>query len=344
MPCPFGDMSQLGAPLCTALFAASAISASNAVGRAASYMKQIYLHKPVASSACVIALTVSAAVLWRHRKLKTFPKQCSDALRNNLRESLLGPKADEIASLCTIEQASDVFFGNSICLYGLSPCQFEGSGVRLCNRTVIECTNDRLALHTSLRVRSVLLSMGFQRAIVVDIMCGSGNLMMHLMKKLQSPVCLGFEVNACVAECTRTSLASVLCPTNFQSRCHIFTGDWIEQLPIQWQEQVATSSCLPDDAAVFVIAPPWGDGFCFERGLDLACTHPPIAELLQQLVATVRAVDSCGRVLFACVQTHEMMVEESVDALTRMHKLVARGLASSEAKGSNVGFLLLQLH
>lgn len=309
MPCPFGDLSQLGLPLWTALAAASAISACKAASGAASSLKQIYFSKPASSSACVIALTVSAAVLWRRYKSKASPKQCSDAIRNNLRDFLLGPQADDIASIRTIEQASEVFFGNSICLYGLSPRQFEGAGVRLCNRTVIECTNDRLALHTSLRVRSVLLSMGIQQAIVLDIMCGSGNLMMHLMKKLQSPLCLGFEQNACVAECTRTSLASVLCGTAFQSRCQVFAGDWIDQLPVQWQSRVAAAGCFPDDAAVFVVAPPWGDGFCFERGLDFARTHPPVADLLQQILATVHAAGSGGRMLFACVQTHETMVE-----------------------------------
>lgn len=348
-------------------------------------------------------------------------------MRDNLREYLLGPNADDVASISTIEQASDVFFGDSICLYGLSPRQFQAAGVRLCNRTVIECTNDRLAIHTSLRVRSLMLSMDIQRAIVVDIMCGSGNLMMHFMKKLQSPLCLGFESNACVAECTRTSLAAVLCSSEFQSRCQIITGDWIEQFPLQWQRQIAAAGCLPVDAAIFVIAPPWGDGFCFERGLDFARTHPPVGVLLQQLVETVQAVDTCGRLMFACVQTHEKMVEvsmqrfanvaahvfpfcflmilkcaaasslsfllctrvallfltrvsrlsracvlcvftaspvtlfhasplllthslsrltcaqDSVRALTQQYKFVARGVASSEAKGSNVGFLLLQL-
>jgi hypothetical protein len=35
--------------------------------------------------------------------------------------------------------------------------------------------------------------------------------------------------------------------------------------------------------------------------------------------------------------------QESVDMLTERYRMVARGVASSEAKGSNVGFLLLQL-
>lgn len=390
-------------------------------------MKQITLSRPVTSAACAVALTVSAAVLYMRYRSKSFSKHGLSEMRDNLREYLLGPNADDIASISTIEQASDVFFGDSICLYGLSPRQFQAAGVRLCNRTVIECTNDRLAIHTSLRVRSLMLSMDIQRAIVVDIMCGSGNLMMHFMKKLQSPLCLGFESNACVAECTRTSLAAVLCSTNFQSRCQIITGDWIEQFPLQWQRQIAAAGCLPVDAAIFVIAPPWGDGFCFERGLDFARTHPPVGVLLQQLVETVQAVDTCGRLMFACVQTHEKMVEvsmqrfanvaahvftfcflmilkcttassllfllctrvallfltrvsrlsracvlcvfttspvtlfhvspllltlslsrltcaqDSVCALTQQYKFVARGVASSEAKGSNVGFLLLQL-
>jgi hypothetical protein len=309
MPCPLGDMSQLGFPL---LFAAAAISASKTVACAASSMKQITLSRPVTSAACAVALTVSAAVLYMRYRSKSFSKHGSSEMRDNLREYLLGPNADDVASISTIEQASDVFFGDSICLYGLSPRQFQAAGVRLCNRTVIECTNDRLAIHTSLRVRSLMLSMDIQRAIVVDIMCGSGNLMMHFMKKLQSPLCLGFESNACVAECTRTSLAAVLCSSEFQSRCQIITGDWIEQFPLQWQRQIAAAGCLPVDAAIFVIAPPWGDGFCFERGLDFARTHPPVGVLLQQLVETVQAVDTCGRLMFACVQTHEKMVEVSM--------------------------------
>ncbi len=267
------------------------------------------LNKPVPSSLCAVALTVAVAAAWKRHKSKTFPVHCTSTMRDDLREFLLGDSGDDIASINTIEQAGEVFFGNSICLYGLSPRQFHGAGVRLCNRTVIECTNDRLARHTSLGVKSALLSAGIGRAVVVDIMCGSGNLMMHLMQELLAPLCLGFESNASVADCTQSSLAAVLRSTPFLSRCCVVSGDWAEQFPAMWQQQLAGAGCSPSDAVVVVVAPPWGDGFCFQRGLDLKKTHPPVDHLLQQLITTMLAVDASRRPLFACVQTHETMVE-----------------------------------
>ena len=417
MPCPLGDMSELGIPLLSALVAATAVSASRGAAYTASSLRRIVLHKPIPSSVCALALTVAAAALWKRYKSKAVPQQCNSAIRDNLREFLLGENGDDIASNETIERAGDIFFGNSISLYGLSPQQFQAAGVQLCNRTVIECTNDRLALHTSTGVKKALLAIGIERAIVVDIMCGSGNLMMHLMQQLQSPLCMGFECNSRVAECSQKSLAAVLRSTDFQSRCCIFSGDWAMQFAALWQQQLAAANCLPNDAAVVVVAPPWGDGFCFKRGLDLARTHPPVETVLQQLISAMAVAEGSRRPLFACVQTHETMVEvmvtaarnciplqiffpesigamlhynwngvacvherlcytdsfvlgsrkihqkccfyylhcifdcenvlthdqESVDSLTKRHRLVARGVADCEAKGSNVGFLLLQI-
>ena len=322
MPCPLGDMSQLGLPLMSALVAAATFSASKIVAFAASSMKRVSLNKTLPPSACAIALTVAVAVVWKRHKSRTHSARHSPAMRDNLRDSLLGIKGDDIASIDVIEKAGDVFFGGSIDLYGLSPRQFQDVGVCLCNRTVIECTNDRLALHTSEHVRAALLALSIESAVVVDIMCGSGNLMMHLMKKLHAPFCLGFENNSCVAECTRTSLAAVLRSTDFQTRCHVVCGDWAEHFPAQWKQRLAASGCSRDDAAVFLVAPPWGDGFCFERGLDLARTHPPVEFLLQQLISIMEDADCSDRALFACVQTHEAMVEVRVLAKVRVYKLV----------------------
>jgi hypothetical protein len=296
----------------SALVAAATFSASKIVAFAASSMKRVSLNKTLPPSACAIALTVAVAVVWKRHKSRTHSARHSPAMRDNLRDSLLGIKGDDIASIDVIEKAGDVFFGGSIDLYGLSPRQFQDVGVCLCNRTVIECTNDRLALHTSEHVRAALLALSIESAVVVDIMCGSGNLMMHLMKTLRAPLCLGFENNSSVADCARVSLAAVLRSTSFRSRCHIIGGDWAEQFPAQWQQRVAEASCLPDDAVVFIVAPPWGDGFCFERGLDLTRTHPPVDLVLQQLIVAMAAADGRGRQMFACVQTHETMVEVRV--------------------------------
>jgi hypothetical protein len=275
----------------------------------ASSLRRIVKNKPMPSSVCAIVLTVAAAALWKRYKAKAVPQHCNSAIRDNLRELLLGENGDDIASIDTIEQAGNIFFGNSISLYGLSPQQFQAAGVRLCNRTVIECTNDRLALHTSIGVKSALLAIGIERAIVVDIMCGSGNLMMHLMQQLQSPLCMGFERNPSVAECSQNSLAAVLRSTDFQSRCCVISGDWAAQFASHWQQQLAAAVCLPNDAAVVVVAPPWGDGFDFKRGLDLARTHPPVEVLLQELIMAMAAAEGSPRPLFACVQTHETMLE-----------------------------------
>ena len=313
MPCPLGDMSQFSLPLAAALAAAVVGAASKGIALVSSSMKRIVLNKPVPSAVCAIALAVTSAAVWKRYSHKANASgHNTAAMRDELREFLLGDNGDSIASLNTIEQAGDIFFGSSICLYGLTPRQFEGAGVRLCNRTVIECTNDRLASHTSSLVRSALLASDVDRAIVVDVMCGSGNLMMHLMKTLRAPLCLGFENNSSVADCARVSLAAVLRSTSFRSRCHIIGGDWAEQFPAQWQQRVAEASCLPDDAVVFIVAPPWGDGFCFERGLDLTRTHPPVDLVLQQLIVAMAAADGRGRQMFACVQTHETMVEVRV--------------------------------
>jgi hypothetical protein len=310
MPCPLGDMTQLGLPLLSAIVATAAVSASKGIMHTASSLKRMMLNKPLPSSVCAVAVTVVVAAVWkryRSYKSKASPKS-TPVMRDNLRQFLLGDHGNDVASIDTILHAGDVIFGNCICLYGMYPLQFQSAGVRLCNRTVIECTNDRLALHTSDGVASALQAIGFERAIVVDIMCGSGNLMMHLMQKLQSPLCLGFESNASVAECAQTSLAAVLHSSAFHSRCHIISGDWAEHFPAHWQQQAASPGCLPNDAVVFVVAPPWGDGFCFQRGLDLRRTHPPVEVLLQQLIAAMLA-DGSVRSLFACVQTHETMVE-----------------------------------
>ena len=90
------------------------------------------------------------------------------------------------------------------------------------------------------------------------------------------------------------------------------------------------------DGVVVVIDPPWGDGFSFEKGLDLTRTEPPVREIIKR---SISMFGIAAEVVFVIV-THEYTDDRSIQELAKSYPLLERGVTNELIDGSNAGYLI----
>jgi hypothetical protein len=154
------------------------------------------------------------------------------------------------------------YYYDKFALYQSSIEEFIQRGFGILGRTMIECSVD---LHCESFVRQLLQfkKLFTKPVVVVDLCAGSGNLLYHLAKGLNAVASYGFEFDPDVYKQTVKNFEIL----NFQ--CKLYGGDFknISDLKEQLGDQ--------DVQILFIVAPPWGDAFSHEDGLDLTKTHPP---------------------------------------------------------------------
>ena len=113
--------------------------------------------------------------------------------------------------------------------------------------------------------------MHLEKPIIVDLFLGSGNLLYHLSQETKAQKSIGFEINNSIFDCTNQ---------NFDlldlSECEIINDNYESHL----RKLEKPKDMVP---MVFVVDPPWGNGFTHEDGLNIAKTEPPVKEIMKKI-------------------------------------------------------------
>jgi hypothetical protein len=122
---------------------------------------------------------------------------------------LHGSKRNEVLSLAEIEQYGRDGFADPdyISIYGMSPREWYGCGIRLLGRTAVECTRDALGDCIGRDVASVAACMQSNQFVVIDPFAGSCNTIFWILRHLPNSEGIGFESDPQVFELTHRNLA-----------------------------------------------------------------------------------------------------------------------------------------
>ncbi len=215
------------------------------------------------------------------------------------RRLLLGEKRNELLRLSEVQGYGRDSFGDPdfVSIYGLTPAEWYGMGVRLLGRTAVECTRDRFADLIGRDVARAAASATASGSIVVDPFAGSGNTLYWLTRHAEPDRSVGFELDDAVFELTRTNLSLM--------------GLGIDVIHQGYESGLGRLTVADDELVIVFVSPPWGDALDLELGLDLRRTTPPVTEIVDRAIATFRP----RKLLFA-IQAYEIVDPDSVAELT----------------------------
>jgi hypothetical protein len=186
---------------------------------------------------------------------------------------LFGVKREKVLNLQEVQWYGADSFGDidHVSVYGMRPADWYDRGIRLLGRTAVECTRDALADAIALDVVALAGSAASTTgaSLVIDPFVGSGNTLYWIVRRLQGATGLGFELDEMVCKLTKQNLAVINSPIEVEN------VDYIAGL---------AGVVAPADVLVIVfVAPPWGDAFDPDSGLDLSRTTPPVTEIVDVL-------------------------------------------------------------
>jgi hypothetical protein len=236
---------------------------------------------------------------------------------------LHGSKRNEVLSLAEIEQYGRGGFADPDCLsiYGMSPREWYGCGIRLLGRTAVECTRDALGDRIGRDVASVAARMPSNQFVVIDPFAGSCNTLFWILRHLPDSEGIGFESDQSVFELTHRNLAAL------GQRIEVVHGDYARLL-----ERYRFSE---DRGVVAFVAPPWGTALDEVQGLDLNRTTPPISEVIEQVVRRF----SHHKMLFA-IQVYEKVNASSLNGIRTRLDWTELRIYDINERGRNHGVLL----
>lgn len=96
-----------------------------------------------------------------------------------------------------------------------------------------------------------------ERPIVIDLFAGSCNLLYHLSKGLNAAYSYAIERDQIITKFTKHNLKAI------GYNCELINGDYTDI------KNYAVELASTDLPIVFILSPPWGNGFTHEKGLDL---------------------------------------------------------------------------
>ncbi|NJP93888.1 hypothetical protein HCN51_31370 [Nonomuraea sp. FMUSA5-5] len=208
---------------------------------------------------------------------------------------LLGPyRTTELtgAQLCEI---GEVVYGapERFSLYGVAAPAMAATGLRVLGRTAAECCADIMATAVADTVADLHGPPGeHDRPLVAELFCGSGNLSLHLGRRLGVPVHAA-ELDPLVHRATSHNLALMGAATRLEL---IDYRELLPRLPARG----------PRDT--YIVEPPWGPAISPD-GLDLLGTSPPVPEILADIL---RARD--GRPCLVGIKTIDRILHDSLNA------------------------------
>lgn len=225
-----------------------------------------------------------------------------------LRRELLYDRREEILELRDVRRAGMAFFGDSdgIALYGRAAGDWYAAGVRLTGAMCVQATVDHQSVRVANAVRECLGRLPSLGAVgLVDLFAGTCNLILHIGRALDA-IFLGIEKNQRVAALTRANFAALRMPPP-----RLRQASW---------KQYFDDPLTGVDTTVFVLDPPWGDGFSFTNGLDLRGTRPAVMEVLQYIAEHDRAPQ---RYCVVRIPLNQRVEAGSVRTITDRYRLLA---------------------
>src|SRR5262249_40307976 len=102
---------------------------------------------------------------------------------------------------------------NHVHLYGMSPSEWYGRGVRILARTCLEAVKDPLGNEIGRDVAEIIARAPANRAVgVVDPFAGSGNRLRAILRHLPGSKGIGFEVELAVFDLTTRNITHLTAP------------------------------------------------------------------------------------------------------------------------------------
>jgi hypothetical protein len=186
------------------------------------------------------------------------------------RDFLLSPeKRNQIVELWEVEKYGRDCFNdpNHVHLYGMSPNEWYGRGVRILARTCLEAVKDPLGNEIGRDVAEIIARAPANRAVgVVDPFAGSCNGLYAILRHLPGSKGIGFEVEPAVFDLTTRNIVHLTAP--------------IELVHGSYKDLVGSRRHPADHLIVVFLGPPWGDALQPGTGLHLDRTKPPILEIV----------------------------------------------------------------
>jgi hypothetical protein len=233
-------------------------------------------------------------------------------------------KRNQLMELWEVEKFGRDSFGDPdhVRLYGMTPAQWHGRGVRLLARTVLEAVSDPLGDAIGADIARVVGRDARATKIgVLDPFAGSCNGLYAILRHLPGATGIGFEYDPTIFDLTRRNIASLGAPIA------LYQGDYRQLLPLHK---------FPDDHAVVAfLAPPWGDALNPEHGLDLARTKPPIAELVDDIERVYG-----GRKVLYVTQVHQHLEPTALAALKGKFDWTSLSIYDVNVEGMQHGVLM----
>lgn len=220
---------------------------------------------------------------------------------DQLRQTWLYDRRNQVLTLSEVKEMSTAFYGgpDRLSLYGMTPAQWYGRGVRILGRTAVECSIDgESAIMAREAAAFAQRFFPLEAPIVADPFAGSANLLFHIGRALGASHSLGWENDPLLHGMTERNVQAAGVP------CRVALGDGVQL--------AATDALLRTSAQplLVLLSPPWGAGFSFEHGLDLAATEPSVFSVLSTFEARLP-----GRRLYFAVQIHRHTVASSLATL-----------------------------
>jgi RNA cap guanine-N2 methyltransferase len=189
---------------------------------------------------------------------------------------LHGAKRNEVLTLEEVQQYGIDSFADAeyIRIYGMSPAEWYGRGIRLLGRTAVECTRDALADLIGRDVAALAARMPSTSAfVVIDPFAGSCNTLYWILRHLAKAEGIAFELDPHVYALSNRNIAAL------DQKIELVHGDY---------QTLLQNRRVPADRGVIVfVAPPWGTALDERVGLDLRRTTPPISEVVSRIARTV---------------------------------------------------------
>ena len=217
---------------------------------------------------------------------------------------------------------------NDLRLFGLNPFVWYALGIRIRGRTAVEVTRDQHAQFLGQSVAHTLADIGVSVSDVIDPFVGSGNLLFHVVRATKAKRAVGLDNSADVMSLTQRNFA------------RLRSIGWLklDGLELHSENWKRSDFHLADRPTLVIVAPPWGDAFD-AKGLDLRKTAPSMGEVLKALSSKARTAP-----LFAMLQTHPLIVAESVEELRKQYQAFPSAKPQDTDTASRVDYLLLRLH
>jgi hypothetical protein len=236
---------------------------------------------------------------------------------------LHGSKRNEVLSLAEIEQYGRDSFADPdyLSIYGMSPREWYGCGIRLLGRTAVECTRDALGDRIGRDVASVAACMPSNQFVVIDPFGGSCNTLFWILRHLPHSEGIAFESDPQVFDLTYSNLAVL--------------GQKIEVVHGEYERLIERFRFPEDRGIVVFLAPPWGTALDEVQGLDLNRTTPPINEVIEQVVRRF----SHHKMLFA-IQVYEKVSASSLNGIRTRLDWTELRIYDINERGRNHGVFL----